>query len=166
MGSKGEIMNLTEATFPKIPMKAVFTAPVGSLGPLWVFEPASVTVDPRQTTIVVITLVTVSSSGLTATYSPGNALTWVAPGPPAWALGWWVNDPQDQSTVLNVKSINMGPTTKGDWGFNLNVVYDGQTYTSPDPTIINIEPTGGMDGAGEGYVLVEKVIDAIHQLVA
>ena len=162
-------MDFKAENFPQVPMTVTFTPPpAGGGDPSWVFQPESVTVDPRQTTIIAISLVTAGSAGLQATYAPlpQNALTWVAPGPPAWALGWWLNDPQDPSTVLNVKSINMGPTTKGDWGFTLSVVYDGQTYTSPDPTIINIEPTGGVEEEEGEYTLVGEVKDAIRELVA
>lgn len=128
----------------QIPMTVTFTPPQGDDGPTWTFDPPNVTVDPRDTVVLALTLVTGGSSPLVATYGPEDALVWVAPAPPAWALGWWLDDPVAASTVLNVKSINQGPTTKGTWDFFVNVLYDGQTYASPDPTIINIEPTGGL----------------------
>src|SRR5436305_1691881 len=147
---------LSEA-LPQIPMTITFTPPQGSGEAIWAFDPPSITVDPRDSVVLVATLETEGSSPLVATYDPANALVWVPPAPPAWAMGWWLNDPLAASTVLNVKSINQGPTAKGTWDFVVNVLYDGQLYTSPDPTIINIEPTGGLleEAAEVGPVIAE-----------
>ena len=164
-------MDRLSDTPTQIPMTVTFTPPQGDDGPIWTFDPPNVTVDPRDTVVLVVTLVTASPSTLVATYVPEDALVWMPPAPPAWAMGWWLNDPVAASTVLNVKSINLGPTTKGTWDFFVNVLYDGQTYASPDPTIINIEPTGGLlDEAEEiGQVIVEeveRVIAGARRLVA
>jgi hypothetical protein len=160
---------LSEA-LPQIPMTMTFTPPQGGGEATWVCDPPCITVDPRDSVILVITLETGGSTPLVATYDPTDALVWVPPAPPAWALGWWLNDPVAASTVLNVKSINQGRTAKGTWDFVVNVMYDGQLYTSPDPTIINIEPTGTLEEVEEvGRVLakeVGRVIAEAHRLVA
>jgi hypothetical protein len=142
-----------------IPMTMTFTPPQGSTGPTWVSSPTSVTVDPRQTAVIAITLLTTSPSSPAAIFDTSNPMTWMPPAPPTWAMQGWL----DQPTVLYVKSINQGPNPKGQWNFVVNVTYDGQTYTSPDPTIINIEPTGFL---AEVWEEVEEVIAEVRALVA
>lgn len=43
-------------------------------------------------------------------------------------------------TILNINQAGQEPLT---FGFEIAVMYQGKTYTSPDPTIINVDPTQG-----------------------
>lgn len=44
-------------------------------------------------------------------------------------------------TILNINRAGQEPQT---FGFEIAVMYQGKTYTSPDPTIINVDPTQGV----------------------
>jgi hypothetical protein len=48
---------------------------------------------------------------------------------------------EDLATLVNINRVD----TPGELTFNfeIGVVYKGRTFTSPDPTIINVDPTGG-----------------------
>jgi hypothetical protein len=55
----------------------------------------------------------------------------------------------DLATLINTNRV----AVKGDevdFNFEIGVVLQGKTFTSPDPTIINVDPTGG-----GGNVVVE-----------
>lgn len=55
----------------------------------------------------------------------------------------------DQATILNMNRV----AVEGDvvsFNFEIGVVYKGRTYTSPDPTIINVDPTGPPSLAAQG----------------
>lgn len=137
----------TDADVPTVSgaLTVTFTPPVGSGAPGWAFSSNSpVSVPARTQLLLTITLVTDGSP--TATYVPLPSdpsdqapVSWQDPAPPAWAWGMELND---SLTVLTLGITNWGPDTKGTFAFSVNVVYDGQPpFTSPDPTIINVEPT-------------------------
>jgi len=45
---------------------------------------------------------------------------------------------------IMILNINEAGQEKQRFGFEIAVMYQGKTYTSPDPTIINVDPTQGV----------------------
>ncbi|HTQ81041.1 MAG TPA: hypothetical protein VMM92_13665 [Thermoanaerobaculia bacterium] len=147
-------MDLLTDELPQIPMTITFTPPEQPGGqPGWQADPPNVTIDPRVQAIIVVTLATAAGASSTATFDLTTPLAWTPPAPPKWAAGGWLGSP----TLLNISITNQGPKTKGSWCFVVNVLYDNQPYASPDPTIINIEPTGTFPEILEIEELVEVI---------
>ena len=81
---------------------------------------------------------------LTLRQGPGASFTtmpiqWIfddspIPTPPAFAVQ---RNNQLKVTILNINQAGQEPLT---FGFEIAVMYQGKTYTSTDPTIINVDP--------------------------
>ncbi len=133
---------------PQIPVTLTFTPPPpGSTTPTWTCVPSDIKVPAKSSAYLAISLVTAGSDSQVATYAtpvdaavvwPLNPQTNEPDAPPEWAWGAWLDT---NPAVINVSITNWGSTTKGNWPFSLQVNYDSTPYTSPDPTIINIDPT-------------------------
>lgn len=61
----------------------------------------------------------------------------------------------DLATLININRVEL-KDSQVTFNFELGVVYKGKTFTSPDPTIINVDPTGG-----GGFLLEEPVPEMV-----
>ncbi|MFL6194734.1 MAG: hypothetical protein ACJ75H_11225 [Thermoanaerobaculia bacterium] len=61
----------------------------------------------------------------------------------------------DLATLVNINRVEL-KGSQVTFNFEIGVVYRGKTFTSPDPTIINVDPTGG-----GGFLLEEPVPVAV-----
>jgi len=90
---------------------------------------------------IVLNLTTVNGGGLQATFDEANPVQWYQDGKP---IGRPIafSDPKLDNGDLRLKFSDVNNTTQEmEYGFTVTVDYNGQTYTSPDPTILNLPPT-------------------------
>lgn len=106
-----------------------FTPPPS--GPTWSNDPDSVTIDEKDSQVEVLLKLTSGSGTLVFASNPVN---------------WNAGTPAGQFTVSagggDSITITDADTQYGSFGFTVNVLYNGTPYTSPDPTIINKQPSG------------------------
>lgn len=109
-----------------------FTPPSQPGGsPTWVDDPESVEISKEGSTIAVA----LSLNGATGTLVYNTtAINWDS-GTPA---GQFSVSPQGGGTSVTITDQD---TSYGSFGFTVNVLYNNTPYTSPDPTIINKQPT-------------------------
>lgn len=122
-----------------IPIIITFQPPQGTQLPKFTSEPETVEVDPGTHQIVISLVTEGAPPGDEATFAP-RAIDWIdkdgfvkiAP------TGFSLTYSRDQ-LILQDQNV---ASTEGSYEFVVYVSYLDFTYASPDPTIINKQPSG------------------------
>ena len=77
--------------------------------------------------------------------SPIQWLTPAGSAAPMPASFFLRRDGDSQMTLIDLNGVDI-PHDKVTFNFEIAVVYKGRTYTSPDPTIVNVQPPPPEDG--------------------
>src|SRR5262245_12550669 len=111
----------------------------GSSTGSWTFDPSGPLVFGETLALILYRLTPQSTSGATFDTTP---VVWVSPTTQPTTIA--VSPTIDQLGVhfvdVNVATASLSQS----FTFYLQVLFGGQVYTSPDPTIVNTEPPTGM----------------------
>jgi hypothetical protein len=90
---------------------------------------------------IVLNLTTVNGGAQQATFDEANPVQWYEDGKPV-SRPLAFSDPKLDNGDLRLKFSDVNNSTQEmEYGFTVTVDYDGKTFTSPDPTILNLPPT-------------------------
>jgi hypothetical protein len=102
----------------------------------WTFDPSGFLVRNQNVTIFVYTLGPASTPGVT--FSPKTPIVWNQPSTQPANLGYGLVGKSADLCLTDLNTAKAGSSEA--YSFFLQVEFQGTTYQSPDPTIVNTEP--------------------------
>jgi hypothetical protein len=107
--------------------------------PVWVTPPTSLPVNtPEGLNLITFTLNDASNSGAEF---PTNPIQWLMDDEPVALPPWFAMHRRDAG-YFSLWDFNSAPK-RTPHKFEVSVFYNGQTFSTQDPTIINEPPVGG-----------------------
>jgi hypothetical protein len=139
-------------------ISVTFTPPTSTDPAIFEASPKSFRVDDAGISTITIELLTTSGSSDTAVFgtppvfwctSPDSTTLQVEPAAFAYEL--------TSATALEFQDVNKEPRgAQTSYAFAVNASYDGMTYCSKDPTIINVGPSGPNQRTTHEHTTVTK----------